>query len=74
MIAFEPGGLVTWFVVGLTAGALASIGALVGGLFFGPLFPGNSASWLGSALVLALGTMSALIGRRLVRPQHRFGL
>jgi hypothetical protein len=74
MMTREPGGLIMWFVIGLTAGALVSVGALVGGLFFGPLFPGNTASWLGSALVLALGTLSLLIGRRLIAPRHRFGL
>jgi hypothetical protein len=67
MIEFEPGGLVKWFVVGLIAGALASVGALVGGLFFGPQFPGNSASWLRSALLLALGGYGLYQRRRNTR-------
>ena len=73
-MAFDSGGLLAWFVVGLIAGGFASIGALVGGVLFGALLPGNSASWIGSAVVTATGAVSLLVAIRAAAPRRWFGL
>jgi uncharacterized membrane protein YeaQ/YmgE (transglycosylase-associated protein family) len=73
-MACDSGSLLAWFVVGLLAGGLASIGALIGSLLLGALLPGSSASWLGGIVATIVGAGGVYAGIRAVAPRYRFGL
>jgi hypothetical protein len=71
-VACDSGPLLAWFVIGLVTGSLVSIGALLGGVLFGPVLPGNTGTWIGAIVVMVIGAGGLYGGLRAAAPRrHR---